>query len=403
MKQNRAQDSTYIEIAAYADWLTDLRIWFHQHPELSEHEFGTRDKITATLDALAIPWKPCADTGVCGWIEGTGNDELKPLTIGLRADIDALPISEPEGRSYRSQNEGVMHACGHDGHTTILLGVAKYFSERRSAFNGTIKLFFQPAEETVGGAQRMVDEGCMKAPDVDYVLGLHVMPYLEVGQIETRHGKLNAASDGITIDIEGMAAHGAYPEKGIDAMVIAAQVILGIQTLVSRTVSPLESAVITLGKISGGLKDNIICNTVHITGGMRTADEGIRSALKEKLTTLVEGICKANGGTGHVAFEPGYNALINTDTVVDVLQKEAAMWLGAENVFEKAQPSMGVEDFSFFLDHAKGAFYHLGCGNASRGITSALHTAGFDLDMDCLPMGVFLQVKFIEAIFRDRP
>ena len=390
------EDPLYLEIRQDKEWLIAFRRDLHKYPELSEFEYQTQEKIISVLNDLGINNYPSAATGVCGVLIGKNDD----LTIGLRADIDALPITERNELHYKSAYEGVMHACGHDAHTAIQLGVARYFAKHRESLGCNLKFFFQPAEETVGGAARMVDEGVMTSPDVDFVLGLHVMPYLPVGKIEIRDGKLNAASDTFSITIGGKAAHGAYPEQGVDAIVVAAQVILGIQTLVSRSISPLDQAVITVGKINGGKKDNIICDEVTLTGGMRTTDEKTRKLLKEKLEALVLGICCASGATGQIYFEPGYKALINNNEVVKILREVAVDVLGREMVIEKEHPSLGVEDFSYFLDHSKGAFYHLGCG-FEDGPLGALHTKDFIIDEESLVLGVYLQIKMIEALIKS--
>jgi len=386
-------DPLYLELQQDKQWLIAFRRDLHKYPELSQHEFMTQEKIIAALNEMAINNYPSAETGVCGVLIG----ENKNITIGLRADIDALPITERNDLPYKSVNDGIMHACGHDAHTTIQLGVAKYYAKHRASLGCNLKFFFQPAEETIGGAKRMVEEGVMKLPDVDFVLGLHVMPYLPVGKIEIRDGKLNAASDTFTITIGGKSAHGAYPEQGIDAIVVAAQVIQGIQTLVSRSISPLDQAVITVGKINGGQKDNIIAESVVLSGGMRTTDETTRQRLKQKMEALVLGVCDAFGAIGHVHFEAGYKALINDNTVVKTLRNVAVEVLGRDKVIEKEHPSLGVEDFSYFLDHSKGAFYHLGCG-FEDGPLGALHTKDFIIDEESLVLGVYMQIKIIEAL-----
>lgn len=376
---------------AFEAWLIDVRRNLHKHAELSEKEYKTQEIIMGYLDSLEIPYVKMADTGVMAWIEGR-----KPgKCIGLRADIDALPLSEDASRPYCSMTDGVMHACGHDAHTTILLGCAAKLKANQDHFDGYVKCFFQPAEETIGGAKRMVEEGCMKNPTVDAMLGLHVMPYMPVGEVELRNGKLNAASDVVLLEIAGLASHGAYPEKGIDAMTIAAELILGIQTVLNRKVSPLDQVVISFGKIKGGHKNNIICDHVKITGIMRTTDEVTRSKVKEMLSTYVEGTAKAHGGSAKIHFEPGYKALINDQEINDVVRDVAETILGVSNVHEKENPSLGVEDYSFFLDDAKGAFYHLGCGNTSKGIIHPLHSENFDIDERALITGVNLQMNMI--------
>lgn len=382
------------------DELVKIRRDFHMNPELSQKEFRTQKKIQSYLNEWGIENYSIAETGVIGLIKGKNLGK----TIGIRADIDALPILEKSTHSYCSINEGVMHACGHDAHTTILLGIAKIMKEiadSKDSINGNVKLLFQPAEESIGGAKRMVQEGCMLNPTVDYVLGLHVMPYIDAGMVELKHGKLNASTDSIKITLKGKSAHGAYPDKGIDAIAMAGSVITSLQTIVSRNISPLNSVVISLGKISGGVKTNVIADEVIISGTLRTLDDGTRNFVKQRIEEIVINTANAHGGKGLVHFYEGYKALINNDEVVDVVKENAEKLLGKENVVHKEFPSLGAEDFSYFLDEAKGAFFHLGCGNKEKGITSLIHTETFDIDEECLKVGVQLQVKNILTLLQS--
>ena len=381
------------------DELVEIRRDFHMNPELSENEFRTQEKICEYLNKWGIENYICAETGVVGIIKG----KHKGKTIGIRGDIDALPIHEKSDVPYSSVTPGVMHACGHDAHAAIVLGIAKIIKEMadsEGSINGNVKLLFQPAEETIGGAERMIQEGCMEAPNVDYVLGLHVQPYLDSGKVELKHGKLNAATDSINIALKGKASHGAYPDEGIDAIVMAGYVITALQSIVSRNTSPINSVVVSLGKISGGVKDNIIADEVIITGTLRTLDDETRQFTKDKISNIVNNTAMAFGGEGLTTFYEGYKSLINDNEVVDIIKENAEKLLGKENVEFKEFPSLGAEDFSYFLDVAKGAFFHLGCGNSAKGITSPLHTEHFDIDEECLKVGVMLQVENIMTLLK---
>jgi amidohydrolase len=387
--QNRINE-IYDEIVA-------IRRDFHKNPELSQHEFRTQKKIEEYLNLWGIENYRCAETGVVGIIRGKHDG----TTVGLRGDIDALPINEKNNTIYCSINPGVMHACGHDAHTSILLGVGKIMKEivdNDENFCGNVKLFFQPAEETIGGGKRMVEEGCMKNPDVDYMLGLHVMPYIDAGKVELKYGKLNASTDTIKIKINGKSAHGAYPDKGTDAIVIAGNVITALQTIVSRNISPLTSVVISLGKISGGVKDNVISDEVEMSGTLRALDDDTRNFVKKRIEDMVTNTAVAYGGTANVDFSEGYQALINNDEVVDVIKENVEKILGEENIVFKEFPSLGAEDFSYFSDVAKGAFFHLGCGDSKNGIDSPIHTEHFDIDEKCLKIGIQLQVENIMTL-----
>ncbi|HBC30915.1 MAG TPA: amidohydrolase [Clostridiales bacterium] len=381
------------------DELVEIRRDFHKNPELSQNEFRTQKKIIEYLNSWGIGNYVCAETGAVGIIKGKN----KGKTVGIRGDIDALPINEKNNVPYSSIAPGVMHACGHDAHAAIVLGIAKIMKEladTEDSINGNVKLFFQPAEETIGGADRMIQEGCMENPKVDYVLGLHVQPYLNTGKVELKYGKLNAATDSINIVLKGKAAHGAYPDKGIDAIVMAGNVITALQSIVSRNTSPINSVVISLGKISGGVKDNIIADEVKITGTLRTLDDETRQYTKDRISNIVNNVAAAFGGEGITTFYEGYKSLINDNEVVALIKENAEKLLGKENVEFKDFPSLGAEDFSYFIDAAKGAFFHLGCGNYVKGITAPIHTEYFDIDEECLKVGVKLQVENIITLLK---
>ncbi len=377
--------------------LVRIRRDLHMHPELGMEEYETSSKICEYLDEWGIPYeKGIANTGVVGIIRGKQNGK----TVGLRADIDALPINEENKIEYKSLYNGKMHACGHDAHTTILLGTAKILKEMEDELAGNIKLFFQPAEETVGGALPMIKEGCLQNPKVDFVLGLHVMPYIETGTVELKYGKLNASSDEVIINITGKTGHGAYPEEGIDAIMIAGHVIVALQTLVSRNISPLNSLVLSLGKIRGGVKENVIADKVTISGTLRSLDMDTRLYAKERIKSIVENVSLSFGGKGEAKFNEGYEPLINDSEIIDVVKETVEKTLGKDKIVYKEAPSLGVEDFSYFSNRVKGAFYHLGCGDIKNGLTESLHNSKFNIDENCLKIGVLLQVENTLALLK---
>ncbi|NLX61960.1 MAG: amidohydrolase [Tissierellia bacterium] len=370
--------------------LVEIRRELHMYPELSEKEYETVNRICKYLDKWGIEYKRgIADTGVVAIIRGQEGGR----TVAARADIDALPIIELNDIPFKSRNKGIMHACGHDIHTAIHLGVARLFKEMEDKFKGNVKIFFQPAEETVGGAKRMIEEGCLKDPDVDYILSLHVMPNLEVGNIEIKYGKLNAATNEFNIKIKGKSSHAAYPEESVDAIVVAGYIITALQTLVSRNISPLNSVVLTLGQIRGGTKNNVITGEVNMSGTLRTLDEETREFAKRRLVEIVENTAKAYGASASVEFEEGYPALINDDEVVDVLKEAAEEVLGLDKVHFKEFPSMGADDFSYFLQRVKGAYYNLGCGNKEKAWTQPLHSSSFMADEEAIKIGLILQTQ----------
>lgn len=377
-------------VEAQKDWMVDIRRRLHRIPERGFAEVKTQQVIMETLNALGIPYTT-ERTWVVGVIEGA----LPGQVVALRADMDALPLEEPEGLPFRSEHPGMMHACGHDAHMTMVLGAAKVLMAMRDRLPGTVKLLFQPAEETDGGAEPMVQRGVMENPHVDRVYGLHVQPYLPVSVIETRAGTLNASTDDVELTIHGRSSHGAYPESGADAIVCAAQVITSLQTLVSRNVSPLASAVLSLGMISGGTAGNIICDRVTLRGTLRTANGEIRAMMKRRITEVASGVAAAMGCTAEVRITSGYAALVNDDAEASRVMRVGARLLGEKNVVRKAAPSMGGEDFSFFCESVPGAFFHLGCVKKEDMPAPLLHSRDFHLDEDCLTVGAMMHVALV--------
>ena len=377
-------------VEAQKNWMVDIRRRLHRIPERGFAEVKTQQVIMETLDALGIPYTT-ERTWVVGVIEGA----LPGQVVALRADMDALPLEEPEGLPFRSEHPGMMHACGHDAHMTMVLGAAKVLMGMRDRLPGTVKLLFQPAEETDGGAEPMVQRGVMENPHVDRVYGLHVQPYLPVGVIETRAGTLNASTDDVELTIHVRSSHGAYPESGADAIVCAAQVITTLQTLVSRNVSPLASAVLSLGMISGGTAGNIICDRVSLRGTLRTANGEIRAMMKRRIAEVASGVAAAMGCTAEVCITSGYAALVNDEAEAGRVMRVGARLLGEKNVVRKAAPSMGGEDFSFFCERVPGAFFHLGCVKKEDMPAPLLHSRDFHLDEDCLTVGAMMHVALV--------
>ena len=377
-------------VEAQKDWMVDIRRRLHRIPERGFAEVKTQRVIMETLNALGIPY-----TTERTWVVGVIEGGLPGEVVALRADMDALPLEEPEGLPFRSEHPGMMHACGHDAHMTMVLGAAKVLMGMRDRLPGTVKLLFQPAEETDGGAEPMVQRGVMENPHVDRVYGLHVQPYLPVGVIETRAGTLNASTDDVELTILGRSSHGAYPESGADAIVCAAQVITSLQTLVSRNVSPLASAVLSLGMISGGTAGNIICDRVTLRGTLRTANGEIRAMMKRRIGEVASGVAAAMGCTAEVRITSGYAALVNDEAEAGRVMRVGARLLGERNVVRKAAPSMGGEDFSFFCESVPGAFFHLGCVKKEDMPAPLLHSRDFHLDEDCLTVGAMLHVALV--------
>lgn len=381
----------------FNNWLIEVRRDFHSHPELGQEEYRTMQKICEYLDEMKIKYKSQVfKTGVIADIEGKD----KNYTIAIRADIDALPIQDKKDCTYSSKNKGVCHACGHDAHTTIALGVAKYFSELGELPPCNIRFLFQPAEETVGGAKPMIAEGALEG--VDCVFGLHVDEYLETGKIGIKYGAMNASSDTLKIRIKGKSCHGAYPSGGVDAIMVASHVMVALQSIVSRNIDARENGVITLGTIHGGTQGNIIAEEVELVGTLRTLDPEVRKKMLKRIEEIVTQLPIAFGGSGEFIREEGYAALINHDKEVDIVRKNGEILLGIENVFEKKLANMGVEDFAYFIENTPGAFYTLGIKNVSKGIDAPAHNGAFDIDEDALKIGVILQLMNIYLKYEEK-
>jgi amidohydrolase len=362
---------------------------FHQHPELSFNEIRTSAKVAEILGSMGISVKrEVGYTGVTGLLEGA---EEGPV-IALRADMDALKINERTGCDFASENRGIMHACGHDAHTAMLLGAAHILSEMREGIAGSVKFIFQPAEENSpsGGAAGMIKEGVLENPEVSAVLGLHVWPTLETGQLGIKRGVMSAASDRLKITIKGKSCHAAYPEEGIDAVVIASEVISALQTLISRNVSPLDSAVITIGKLSGGTRYNIVADRVDLDGTVRTFLPETRDMLSRKIEEITRATVESMGGTCEMEYQRGYPAIMNDPGITSILRKTITNLVGSEGLYEVETPDPGGEDFAYFSEKVPSAFVWLGCKPKGISVENfpKVHNNRFLPDEKALNIGV---------------
>lgn len=376
------------------DELIDIRRTLHQHPETGMEEFETSKYIQNYLKNLNIPFNVVATTGVCAIIKGEKLGENNK-TIALRADIDGLPMQDKKSCPYSSKVNGRMHACGHDAHMTILLGVAKLLNENKKEFNGNVKLIFEPAEETVGGARFMIKEGVLSNPEVDVICGLHVEETLECGKIMVKNDTVNAASNPFTIKIKGSGGHGAYPDTSVDPIVMASHVVIALQTIVSREIKPVNPAVVTVGSIHGGTAQNIIPEEVTISGIIRTMTKEDREHATKRLKEIVDGICLTFRGSAEIEIEESYPCLYNNNDMVEKLKKAASRVVGEENIESQKNPKLGVESFAYFANEKPSVFYFLGSRNEERGITHPAHSSMFDIDEECLPIGVSIQCETV--------
>lgn len=369
-------------------WVLAVKDALHQIPEAGFEEVKTARTLENILTELQIPFGRMCKTGIVAVIEG----RYPGKTVAVRADMDGLPVTEQPQNPVCSLHPGSMHACGHDAHMAIALGTARYFAENREQLCGNVKLLFQPAEETDGGALPMISAGCLENPPVDFCIGQHVQPYLQVGEAECRKGVLNGASNTMEVKVLGKGGHGASPHNAVDAVAIAAHLVCALQTLVSREVDPADSAVISIGKIQGGTAGNIIADTVRFRGIIRTVSQNTREHLKKRIPALIEGIARGMGGGALVDLQDGYEALVNDGGCVDVFNQAAAEYLGPEKVFEKESPGLGVEDFAFFARQVPSVFYHIGCSDKAKRENGQLHSSSFQVEPETLKFGVGLQI-----------
>ncbi len=372
-----------------------IRRALHRIPELGEQEFETGRLICAKLNEWGIAYQDhVADTGIVALVTGARPGK----TVAIRADMDALPIHEQTGLPFASGTPGVMHACGHDAHVSIGLITCLIMSKLKDQLHGSVKFFFQPAEETVGGAERMIQAGCMYHPEVDYVLGLHVEPKYDTGSIGIRYGKMYAGSDMFNVDIMGKGAHGAHPEDGVDAIAIAANIINTAQTVISRSVGATNAAVVTFGLIRGGTVRNQIADTVHMEGIMRTLDSETRLAVRNKVRKIAVSTAEAMGGRADFTVTESYGPLINDDAVTRVVEANAVEQVGKDRTILEREPDLCCEDFSYFALKKPGCYFHLGCYDESNGPRVDLHNGQFTIDERCLMIGVRLQSANILSI-----
>ncbi|RAV29043.1 M20 metallopeptidase family protein [Sinomicrobium soli] len=359
----------------------------HQHPELSFEEYETCAFVKAELDKLGIPYVTLARTGVLAEIKG---DLPSDRVIALRADMDALPITEVDGREYGSENKGVMHACGHDAHTASLLGTAHILQSLKADFGGTLKLIFQPGEERPpGGASLMIEEGALENPVPRAVVGQHAMPLIPAGKVGFRPGKFMASTDEFFITVKGKGGHGAQPQQNTDPVVITAHIITALQQVVSRIADPRMPSVLSFGKVIANGATNVIPDEVYLEGTFRTFDEQWRKEARRRMKKMARGIAESMGAKCNFEVNTGYPVLVNEPKLTDEVRAYAEEFLGKEQVVD-LDLWLAAEDFAYYSRAADSCFYLLGTGNESRGITSALHTSTFDVDESALQLSTGL-------------
>ncbi len=373
---NRARD--------LSPWLEELYCQFHRIPELDRDLPKTLEALKARLEEIGVEYRPCAG----GLLALLGADLPGP-GIALRADMDALPVTEASGVAYCSEHPGKMHACGHDAHMTFALGALRLLKEESLA--GPVAVLFQPAEETDGGAKAMIDAGALKAPQIGAALCLHVAPAYSVGEVAVKAGKSCAASDMFDLTLRGRGSHGAQPDQGVDTIAIGAQIVTALQQIVSRNTAPQDSAVVTVGRFDAGTARNVIPAETRIEGILRTLDAATREAHRRRIVAIATGIAEAMGAQAEISFVQGYPALINDDAMSALVQGCGAELLGAGAVKTQEPPTMGVDDFAYLCQAVPGCYVHLGCSAPQGQDRPALHSPKFRVDLNCLPLGAALE------------
>jgi len=361
----------------------------HANPELSFHELQTSVFVANKLEELGLEYHKMADTGLVALIKGEKPSDAGNV-VALRADMDALPILEANDVPYKSQNPGVMHACGHDAHTSSLLGTAKILTELKSQFAGTVKLIFQPAEEKLpGGASLMIKEGVLENPKPAAVLGQHVMPLIDAGKVGFRAGKYMASTDELYVTVKGKGGHGAQPQQNVDPVIITAHILTALQQVVSRFADPKSPSVLSFGKVIANGATNVIPNEVYLEGTFRTMDEKWREEAHKRMKKMAEGIAESMGGSCDFNIMRGYPFLINEEKLTHATRSHAEAYLGKENVLD-LDIWMAAEDFAYYSQAASSCFYRLGTRNEARGITSSVHTPTFDVEEDAFKISTGL-------------
>ncbi|MBD2022606.1 amidohydrolase [Leptolyngbya sp. FACHB-36] len=381
-------------IQAMQSELVAWRRHLHQKPELGFRETLTAEFIAQTLTQWGIEHQTgIAKTGIVAVIPGSRPGPV----LAIRADMDALPVQEENDVPYKSQHNGIMHACGHDGHMTIALGTAYYLATHRDEFAGTVKIIFQPAEEGPGGAKPMVEAGVLKNPDADGIIGLHLWNQLPLGTVGVRSGALMAAVETFDCTIIGKGGHGAIPQQTIDSIVVASQVVTALQTIVARNVDPIESAVVTVGKLHAGTARNVIAATATLSGTVRYFNPKFDGFFPQRIEQVISGICQSHSAEYELSYERYYPPVINNPKMAELVRSVAEKIVETPAGIVPECQTMGGEDMSFFLNEVPGCYFFLGSANLSRGLAFPHHHPRFDFDESVLGMGVEIFVRCVET------
>lgn len=377
------------QVRADHDYVVQLRRWFHRHPELAAEEFATQERIERELDQLGVAHRRIAGTGVYAEMEGTGSSSGSRRCIVLRADIDALPVTEESGAPYASECPGKMHACGHDAHNASLIGAARILNSLRDRFAGKVIFTWQPGEEIGYGARIIVDEGTIDEANRSF--GVHLASNVPVGSVVLMPGPNNASVDWFRIRVHGLGAHVSTPEQGVDAAYIASQIVVGAQALVTRCTSPMDHVLIGIGKITAGTAYNVVAQEAELEGTIRVFTPELRKATKERLEALAKTTAELFGGSAELTWRDNTSPLINDPIATREAQKTAASLFGEEKLIQQRQPSLGGDDFAEYILRVPGVYAYIGSAAPGRPETHlAHHHARFDIDEDCLAVATAL-------------
>jgi amidohydrolase len=382
-----------LEIRSLQPQLSQWRRQLHQKPELGFQEKITAKFISEKLQEWGIEHQTAiAETGIVATIKSN----FPGRVLAIRADLDALPIQEENEVSYCSQHPGIMHACGHDGHVAIALGTAYYLAHHRDQFQGTVKIIFQPAEEGPGGAKPMIEQGVLKNPDVDAIIGLHLWNNLPLGTIGVRSGALMAAVECFNLTIFGKGGHGAMPDQTVDSIVVGAQIINALQTIVSRNLNPLDAAVVTVGKFNAGKALNVIADTANLSGTVRYFNPKLENFIDQRIEEIVKGICLSHGAKYHLDYWKLYPPVINDYTMSELVRSVALDVVETPLGIVPECQTMGGEDMSFFLQEVPGCYFFVGAANSAKGLDYPHHHPRFDFDENALAIGVEMFIRCVE-------
>lgn len=386
------------EIQALQTSLVKWRRGFHQRPELGFQEKLTAGFVAKKLHEWGIEHQTgIAQTGIVATISG---HQPGPV-LAIRADMDALPVQEQNQVPYRSQHDGVMHACGHDGHTAIALGTAHYLAQHRDDFAGTVKLIFQPAEEGPGGAKPMIEAGVLNDPDVDAIIGLHLWNNLPLGTVGVRSGPLMAAVELFRCKISGRGGHGAMPHQTVDSVLVSAQVVSALQAIVARNINPLDAAVVTVGELHAGSAMNIIADTAQMSGTVRYFNPALEKLIPQRVEQVIAGICQSHGATYDLNYWQLYPPVVNDEQITQLVQSVAETVVETPAGVVPECQTMGGEDMSFFLQAVPGCYFFMGSANPDKDLAYPHHHPRFDFDETALGMGVEMFIRCVEKFCND--